>query len=121
MTKVIAFTIAGAMAGLSGSLYAMHSQFVSSDMFTFERATIYIIMVMLGGVNNTVGVFLGSVLVTMLPEWLRGMQQYLQLIYGVGVILPHGVHAHGACRFGLQFEQVAQEKAAREASGGEGG
>lgn len=87
MTKVIAFTIAGAMAGLSGSLYAMHSQFVSSDMFTFERATIYIIMVMLGGVNNTVGVFLGSVLVTMLPEWLRGMQQYLQLIYGVGVIL----------------------------------
>lgn len=86
-TKVIAFTIAGVLAALSGALYAMHSQFVSSDMFTFERATSYIIMAMLGGVNNTFGVLVGSVLVTMLPEWLRGMQKYLQLIYGVGVIL----------------------------------
>lgn len=86
-TKVIAFTIAGVLAALSGALYAMHSQFVSSDMFTFERATSYIIMAMLGGVNNTFGIFVGSVLVTMLPEWLRGMQKYLQLIYGVGVIL----------------------------------
>ncbi|MEM1485378.1 branched-chain amino acid ABC transporter permease [Oscillospiraceae bacterium PP1C4] len=87
MTKVIAFTIAGVLAALAGALYAMHSQFVSSDMFTFERATSYIIMAMLGGVNNTVGIFVGSVLVTMLPEWLRGMQKYLQLIYGIGVIL----------------------------------
>ncbi|WP_312693236.1 branched-chain amino acid ABC transporter permease [Caproiciproducens sp.] len=86
-TKVIAFTIAGVLAALSGALYAMHSQFVSSDMFTYERATTYIIMVMLGGVNNTFGVFVGSVLVTMLPEWLRGLQRYLQLIYGIGVIL----------------------------------
>ena len=86
-TKVIAFTIAGVLAALAGSLYAMHSQFVSSDMFTFERATSYIIMAMLGGVNNTLGIFVGSVLVTMLPEWLRFMQQYLQLIYGVGVML----------------------------------
>ncbi|WRS28879.1 branched-chain amino acid ABC transporter permease [Oscillospiraceae bacterium MB08-C2-2] len=86
-TKVIAFTIAGVLAALAGALYAMHSQFVSSDMFTFERATSYIIMAMLGGVNNTAGIFVGSVLVTMLPEWLRGMQKYLQLIYGIGVIL----------------------------------
>lgn len=86
-TKIIAFTIAGVLAALAGSLYAMHSQFVSSDMFTFERATSYIIMAMLGGVNNTAGIFVGSLLVTMLPEWLRFMQQYLQLIYGIGVIL----------------------------------
>jgi len=86
-TKVVAFAIAGILAALAGSLYAMHSQFVSSDMFTFERSTSYIIMAMLGGVNNTAGIFIGSVLVTMLPEWLRFMQKYLQFIYGVGVIL----------------------------------
>ena len=87
MTKVIAFTIAGTLAGLAGSLYAMHSQFVSSDLFTFERATSYIIMAMLGGVNSTVGIFVGSILVTMLPEWLRSVESYLQLFYGIGVIL----------------------------------
>lgn len=105
MTKVIAFTIAGIFAAVAGALYAMHSQFVSSDMFTFERSTTYIIMGMLGGINNTAGVFVGSVLVTLLPEWLRGMQQYLQLIYGIGVILlmifmPMGLAglASGICK-----------------------
>lgn len=86
-TKVIAFTIAAVLAAIAGSLYAMHSRFVSSDMFTFERATSYIIMAMLGGVNNTFGVVIGSLLVTALPEWLRGLQRYLQLIYGIGVVL----------------------------------
>lgn len=87
MTKVIAFTIAGALAGLAGGLIAMHNRFVAADLFTFDVATTYVIMVMLGGVNNTVGVFVGSLLVTMLPEWLRPVQQYLKLMYGIGVIL----------------------------------
>jgi branched-chain amino acid transport system permease protein len=86
-TKVIAFTIAGALSGLAGGLYAMHGQFISSDLFTFDMATTYVIMTMLGGVNNTVGVFVGSILVTMLPEWLRPVQRYLKLSYGVGIIL----------------------------------
>ena len=119
MTKVIAFTIAGVLAALAGSLYAMHSQFVSSDMFTFERATSYIIMAMLGGVNNTFGVFVGSVLVTMLPEWLRGMQRYLQLIYGVGVILlmvfmPMGL-AGLAGNFGKSIKRKLRSAAVKKA------
>ena len=86
-TKVIAFTIAGTLAGLAGALYAMHGAFVCADLFSYERATTYVIMAMLGGVNNTIGIFIGSVLVTMLPEWLRTLQQYLQLMYGIGIIL----------------------------------
>lgn len=87
MTKVIAFTIAGALAGLAGGLAAMHNQFIAADLFTFDVATTYVIMAMLGGVNNTIGIFVGSLLVTMLPEWLRPVQQYLKLMYGIGVIL----------------------------------
>jgi branched-chain amino acid transport system permease protein len=86
-TKVVAFTTAGALSGLAGGLYAMHAQFVSSDLFTFDMATTYVIMTMLGGVNNTAGVFVGAILVTMLPEWLRPVQRYLKLSYGVGIIL----------------------------------
>jgi branched-chain amino acid transport system permease protein len=86
-TKIIAFTIAGALSGLSGGLYAMHNQFISSDLFTFDMATTYVIMTMLGGVNNTSGVFVGAILVTMLPEWLRPVQRYLKLSYGIGIIL----------------------------------
>lgn len=86
-TKVIAFTVAGALAGMAGGLLAMHNRFIAADLFTFDVATTYVIMAMLGGVNNTVGIFVGSLLVTMLPEWLRPVQQYLKLSYGIGVIL----------------------------------
>ena len=87
ISKVIAFTIAGILAAIAGALYAMHGKYISADMFTFEVATNYIIMTMLGGANSTCGVFLGSILVTMLPEWLRSMKDYLHLLYGVGIVL----------------------------------
>ncbi|MCC8190251.1 MAG: branched-chain amino acid ABC transporter permease, partial [Planctomycetes bacterium] len=87
MTKVWAFVIAGMLAGLAGSLYAMHMKFISSDLFTFDISTTYVIMVMLGGVNSTPGVFVGAILVMMMPEWLRFMERYLKLMWGIGVIL----------------------------------
>jgi branched-chain amino acid transport system permease protein len=110
ITKIISFTIAGVFAALAGSLYAMHSQFVSSDMFTYERATTYTIMAMLGGVNNTAGIFVGSLLVTMLPEWLRGLQGYLQLIYGIGVILLMVFMPMGLAGFGTNILKFFRNK-----------
>ncbi len=86
-TKVIAFTIAGALSALAGGLFAMHGGFISADNFTFDMATTYIIIVMLGGVNDTFGVLVGALLVNMLPEWLRPLARYIRLIYGIGVIL----------------------------------
>ncbi len=87
MTKVWAFAVAGMLAGLAGSLYVMHIKFVSGDLFTFDMSTNYVIMVMLGGVNSTPGAFVGAILVMMMPEWLRPVQRYLKLMWGVGVIL----------------------------------
>lgn len=87
MTRVWAFVIAGMLAGFAGCMYAMHAKFISSDLFTFDVSTTYVIMVMLGGVNSTPGVFIGAVLVMMMPEWLRSMERYLKLMWGIGVIL----------------------------------
>jgi len=44
-------------------------------------------MVMLGGVESTFGAFIGTMLLTFLPERLRFLQSYYKLVYGVGVIL----------------------------------
>ena len=87
LTKVVAFTIAGGLAGLSGALIAHHNRFVSASLFTFEISVQFLMMVMLGGVNSTAGTFVGTILITMLPEWLRFMREYLMLIYGLGIIL----------------------------------
>lgn len=96
MTKVYAFTIAAVFAGLSGALYCFQGNYAVSDMFTYNNATSYIIMCMLGGVNDTVGVLIGSLLVKTVPEFFRQFDQYVQLFWGVAIILlmifmPDGV------------------------------
>ena len=86
-TKVIAFVIAGLLSGLAGALYAMHIRFISADMFNYNSSTQIIIMAMLGGVNNTVGVIIGALLVDVLPEIFRSLQNYMQLIWGFAIIV----------------------------------
>lgn len=86
-TKVTAFVIAAGFAGFAGAALVHNSHYVVSTYFTFDNATTYIIQVMVGGVYNFAGVFLGTILITMLPEWLRFLQEYIRLVYGVGVIL----------------------------------
>lgn len=87
LTKVIAFAIAAALAGFAGALLAPHNKAVSAYLFTYDLTINYIIMVMLGGVNSTIGTFIGSFIVTALPETLRVLREYMRLIYGVAIIL----------------------------------
>ena len=89
-TKVIAFSIAGLLAGLAGGLYALNIGFISSDMFNYERSTLVLIITMIGGVNSAFGIILGALLINVLPEFLRDfptISRYLQLIYGLAVIV----------------------------------
>lgn len=86
-TKVLSFVVAGVLACLAGGLYAYQSGYISPDPFKFDRSAIYLIMVMLGGVDSTVGALIGSLLLTILPEKMRFMQDYYMLIYGIGVII----------------------------------
>ena len=86
-TRVITFAISAAICGFAGALYACFNRFCSADSFTYAAGIPFIIMAMLGGINSTVGCVLGAILVGMLPEWLRILESYMQLIYGIGVIL----------------------------------
>ena len=86
-TKVIGFVISSIFAGIAGALYAQLTTYVSAEAFNFDQAVIYLIMVMLGGVQSTVGAFAGSVLLTLLPELMRFLATYYKFIYGIGVVL----------------------------------
>lgn len=86
-TKVASFVVAAGFAGFAGAALVHNSHYVVSTYFTFDTATTNIIQVMVGGVYSPVGVFLGTILITMLPEWLKPLQEYIRLFYGIGVIL----------------------------------
>lgn len=86
-TKVIAFVIAAVLAGLAGALMTHNNHFVGASSFTFDQSTTFVIMSMLGGIGSVGGVFVGTILITMLPEWLKPLQEYIRLFYGLGIIL----------------------------------
>jgi branched-chain amino acid transport system permease protein len=86
-TRLAAFIISNIFAALSGCLLAFNNSAVSPMLFTFATEVNFYLMLMLGGVDSTFGTFVGTLLVTHLPEWLRPLSQYLRLIYGVSVII----------------------------------
>lgn len=86
-TKVLSFVIAGTFASLAGALYSLMEGYISPEVFKFDQSAVYLIMIMLGGVDSTFGALLGTMLLTILPEKLRFLQSYFKLVYGVGVII----------------------------------
>ena len=94
--KVQAFAVDAFLAGFAGTLYAFYVSFISPDNFTFLVSVTIMTMVIAGGMDNTLGVIVGALLLTMLPEKLRAFSDYRILFYGVVVILfliirPRGI------------------------------
>jgi branched-chain amino acid transport system permease protein len=84
-TKLLAFTLTGAMAGLAGVFYAYNNLFVSYQSFTTGESFIMLAMLVIGGMGTLSGPFLGVALLMALPEVLRGVSLYRYLLYGLAL------------------------------------
>lgn len=85
--KIIAFTVGAFFAGIAGGLYAHHKVFLSPTGFDFMRSIEVVVMVILGGMGRTAGVVIAAVLLTVLPEVLRGFSDYRMILYSVLIIV----------------------------------
>lgn len=63
--KYLGFLVAGFFAGLAGSLYAFHNNFVSPTTVEFARSAQALLMVILGGAGTMLGPLLGSLVITL--------------------------------------------------------
>lgn len=100
LTKSIAFAISGALCGAAGALYAFLSGYLSYQSFTYQQSTMYLIMIMLGGTASPTGAIIGTLIISLLQEWVRPLQNYMQLIYGAGIMIlmivqPEGILGGG--------------------------
>ena len=116
LTKSIAFAISGALCGAAGALYASLSGYLSYQSFTYNQSTIYLIMIMIGGTMSPVGAIIGTCVITLLQEGFRSLQDYMQLIYGLGVIIlmifqPEGILGGGRAL----YERLAKRREKSEA------
>jgi branched-chain amino acid transport system permease protein len=85
--KLFAFVIGAALAGLAGGLNAHFTFFISPNEYGFDRGVEILAMGVLGGTGSPWGAVLGGVLITILPELLRGLGDYRPLINGIILIL----------------------------------
>ena len=91
--KVTAFVIGSAFAGVAGVLFAHYNRFLSTNDFQFIKSFEIIIMIVIGGMGSMTGAILGAIVVTLLPELLRYLQQLQDssLEPMLGVDLPFNI------------------------------
>jgi len=80
--RLVAFVIAGAMAGLAGALIANHTDFISPAMMHWSRSGDLIVMVLLGGMGSSFGPLIGSVALLVAEEALSRVTTYPNLFLG---------------------------------------
>jgi branched-chain amino acid transport system permease protein len=85
-TKIAAFVIGAVFAGIAGCLFASSIRFISPDSFTGAQAVQYLMMLIIGGVGSVPGCIVGAVVLTILPEVLRFLEQWYLVLFGLGVI-----------------------------------
>lgn len=85
--KLAAFAIGTALAGLAGGLYTFFTQFINADTFDFILSVMLMAMVVIGGIGSTTGVVMAAILLTLLPEAIRFVNNYRLLVFGGLLVL----------------------------------
>lgn len=118
--KLWIFTIAGAIAGLSGFLFSTSGSFISPWSFNFVLSAESIIWVMLGGRGTLIGAFVGALVVQLLENLLSGaFLYYWLLVLGIGfilivLVLPEGIVGLVRWRFEPAARSIAKPMASEE-------
>jgi len=108
--KLVAFTLGTAIAGLAGGLYAYFTQFIVPDSFGFLVSVTLMAMVVIGGTGSTLGVVAAAIMLTLLPEAFRFINDYRLLIFGGLLVLVVRFAPEGLAGLGRSIMRMARAK-----------
>lgn len=103
--KLAVFVFSGVTAGVAGALFASLQSYITPDTFVFELSLFFFVCIIIGGRGSIVGPFLGTVVLTSLPELVAPLAKLGHFFYGllllvVVLVIPEGI--------GRLFEIVAE-------------
>ena len=95
-TKLLAFGVSSAFAGLGGAIFGGMLQGIFPNSFTLLVSINVLSLIIIGGMGSISGVFVGAMLLVGLPELLRELESYRMLSFGallvtVMLIKPEGL------------------------------
>lgn len=107
--KLMAFSVSAALAGVAGVLYAhnLSSLAATPKNFGYNMSIMILVFVVLGGLGNIRGSIIAAVVLTMLPELLRGLNDFRMLIYAVVLIV---MMIFNSSPKAIEFRAVLMEK-----------
>jgi ABC-type branched-subunit amino acid transport system ATPase component/ABC-type branched-subunit amino acid transport system permease subunit len=92
------FLFSGAMAAVAGGLFATLQSYITPDAFTFDLSVLFFIAILIGGRGSIIGPLLGTILLTILPEFAAPLVAWSTFLYAVLLLvivlaMPGGIHA----------------------------
>jgi branched-chain amino acid transport system permease protein len=95
-TRMFAFVVSAALAGLGGGLYTFLNLFVNYETFTFFQSISFLLMVIFGGVGTLAGPLVGAGILTYIPEFFQNFKEWQVFAYGVMLaavmfLMPAGI------------------------------
>jgi branched-chain amino acid transport system permease protein len=101
---LLAFAIGAACAGIGGVYFASLVEFIEPGPFHFSTSLMMLLAVIVGGSGRFFGPVIGTVIIILLPEvlrssnveWLKFMQKWYLVFFGVAIValmiwLPEGI------------------------------
>jgi branched-chain amino acid transport system permease protein len=94
--KMLAFSLSALFGALGGGLFAITIGLISPDDFGLPKVLRFLTMLVVGGLGTLWGTLIGTTLLTVLPEALRFLKDFEELMYGVLLLvalnlMPRGV------------------------------
>ncbi len=93
--QVAVFTFGGALAGLSGALYAHHFSFIEAQYFDSTLSIFVLLFVLIGGTQTAWGPLAGSLFFTIVPEAMRIGGSWRFVVFGAAIVLMMAVRPEG--------------------------
>ncbi len=85
--QLVTYIVAGALGGFSGFLLANLTEFVAPTYMSWQQSGELLVMVILGGVGSLDGAIIGSIAYLVADEWLSGVIENWQVIFGPILVL----------------------------------
>ena len=81
------FVLAAFFAGVAGVLYGQNLGYLQPSTFDYNKSIEILVIVVLGGMGSIKGSIISAIIVTLLPELLRGADDFRMLLYAVVLIV----------------------------------
>jgi branched-chain amino acid transport system permease protein len=94
--KLEAIAIGGALAGLAGVIYSYQLEVITPSLFDVLSFLQVVLMVIIGGVNSTLGPLLGAAIFIVLPDHLAFSATTTEIVFGAVLVVvviaaPEGI------------------------------